>query len=128
MTSDSEYTNTPEKPTENNPTLLIWNKTLALSQINNRTDRLAVLAEMFPLEAQKYLETMEQAISKGDNGQLQSNAHALKGVAAILAAERLQSSAGKLEIAAKQKNNSCYNDLYSDLKQHYREFIQNLNS
>lgn len=92
----------PEGAKNISPPSSLFDRDLALQNLDGDEELLAELIALFLAEAPKRLATLEEAQRRGDLVALKEAAHALKGMAAQIGAVSLKDQAASLEQAAKQ--------------------------
>lgn len=83
-----------------------------------------MILESFVQEVPELLESIESSIANEDIETVQSKAHALKGTAANVNAERLRQAALDLEDQAKKQDASAFNEKLDGIQTEYERFIK----
>ena len=97
----------PEESTTPNATetgIVVFNRASLLERMEGDAELLEVVLQTFMGDAPRQLDGIKEALEQQDAGELRRRAHALKGSAANLSAERMASVASLLEEAALGKN------------------------
>jgi len=98
------------------PSQDVLNLTKALSRTGGDEEMIKKFGEMFLNEIPKYLSNIENAIKEGNTKKLREAAHTLSGSSANFAAERVQGSSQKLEMAGQENRLEDAGELFSELK------------
>jgi len=76
---------------------MVWDRDDALRRMGNKTERLSMMISIFMEESEDYLINLDKAFSEKDVAGLRSSAHAIKGAAGNLGAQRVYKMAQEIE-------------------------------
>lgn len=79
------------------------------------------LSAVFLLDATRLIERLKQALESGDSDGVAMHAHAVKGISANICAGPLEESAGRLEIAGRNKESNQLAPLFEEF---HLEFLR----
>lgn len=101
---------------------LVFNREKCLERFGNDEELVEVILESFFSEVPELMEELRTAVQASDAESIRSCAHALKGSAANVNADRLSASALELEQAADQGQIASASRMFSTLETHLEVF------
>jgi HPt (histidine-containing phosphotransfer) domain-containing protein len=90
----------------------------AMAHVPGGRKGVAELAQLMLAECPKWVEVIRKGIEEGDARQVQIGAHTLKGSASILAARRVEQSAGRLENLGREGQLADAREVFEDMLTH----------
>lgn len=99
----------------------VLDKKEALALCSGDEELFLELSAVFLLDAMQLIERLKQALESGDSGGVAMHAHAVKGISANICARPLKESAGRLEIAGRNKES---NQLVPLFEEFHLEFLR----
>lgn len=115
----------PESETiPNEEELPCFDKDKLFERFGGDEELMTVILDSFAEEAPELIEQAQTAVAEGDSEMMRSRAHALKGTAANVNAERLRQAALDLENHAKRDDKDRFSDTLKHAQTEYERFIR----
>ena len=104
------------------PDLSIFNTAEAIDRYDGDLDVLKMIIDNFTEDTPKTIDDIASAVDAGKAAEAGSRAHALKGGASYIGAERIRELALAIEIAGKKNNLKASSPLLSELRNEFELF------
>ena len=111
----------------------IWDRDKILARVKNKPERLKVLIDLFLKDMPARVDSLNHVLLEGDLKEASSVAHAIKGVAANLAANELRAISETIEMECKNNHSvdgqsllSQFNDAYERFKLLAEDYVESL--
>jgi two-component system sensor histidine kinase/response regulator len=111
------------KPTDKDAPHADFEMAELLARVDNDRELLRELLDIFKEDTPRHLETLRDAVARGDAAKVASEAHALRGMLSNLSAKKAAAAAGTLERLAGQGHAGDFAVCFSLLEQQIRELI-----
>ena len=106
----------------------ILNNESLTKRLNNNQVLIDQVTRIFLDKTPDLIETLKLSVSEEKSEIVEYQAHALKGMAANISAEKLASSAALLEIAGREKRHEDSKNIFIKLTDEYKELLDLLKS
>ncbi len=107
---------TAVQPAYLDPTIEVWNHETALNRVRGKPERLNRLINMFLEDIPERIQRTAEHIYKGNLGDINSEAHTIKGVSGNLSANRIAQISKHIELACFDKDSEKLHVLAGELK------------
>ncbi|GFO54173.1 hypothetical protein GMSM_11800 [Geomonas sp. Red276] len=103
--------------------LAVFDRAELIERLGGAEEMVETFLGMFKGSASSHLEALREAVGEGDPFKVRSQAHAIKGAAANISAERIRSLAASIEGKGKEGELSGVPELLAELETSFREFV-----